>query len=230
MIAKQHLIFAAITSLIIAVAFFNCSLPLSFLFAAGCLTGVIMPDIHMKKSHHSIALKPVYWIASASGFLFVPAIRFLYSIFPKISPDAKDKRMTHSIPGIMIIAVITAIILGIIALLLKFAIASDISLIFFILFYGIIAGLILHLTEDACTFKGIYPLFPFRDMKISGNIQPCNKTDNRIPYYQTGFLFILALTTALKISYYDTDYPALMAIFGIAIITGAMFIFSKIQK
>jgi membrane-bound metal-dependent hydrolase YbcI (DUF457 family) len=48
---------------------------------------------------------------------------------------------------------------------------------------GVALGLVLHLVEDACTRKGITPLFPFSTIRIAGSIRPCDRADSRIAKY-----------------------------------------------
>jgi membrane-bound metal-dependent hydrolase YbcI (DUF457 family) len=104
--------------------------------------------------------------------------------------DRKDKRLTHSVLGIVLLwAILATVLLVPVAILDRTAI--DIPVVFLA---GLMFGLVLHLFEDLCTRKGITPLFPFSTGKISGSIRPCDKSDMRIAqfhYYQCSVAIIV---------------------------------------
>ncbi len=91
-----------------------------------------------------------------------------------------DKRLTHSVPGILCIgAACTALLI-----LPAFLVMGSAALYLPVAFLGgVVLGMVLHLLEDLCTRKGITPLFPFSTMKIFGSIRPCDTSDRRIAQF-----------------------------------------------
>lgn len=94
--------------------------------------------------------------------------------------DPSDKRLTHSLPGIFVITACAGLLLYLPALLARSTFVGDVTL----FLAGLLLGMGLHLAEDLCTRKGIFPLFPFSRVRITGSIRPCDKTDPRISRYQ----------------------------------------------
>jgi hypothetical protein len=94
--------------------------------------------------------------------------------------DPADKRVTHSVPGILFIGAVCTAFLVLPAFILMGSAALYLPVAFL---GGVMLGMVLHLLEDMCTRKGITPLFPFSRIKISGSIRPCDSTDLRIAQF-----------------------------------------------
>jgi UDP-N-acetylmuramyl pentapeptide phosphotransferase/UDP-N-acetylglucosamine-1-phosphate transferase len=97
--------------------------------------------------------------------------------FPVKEPA--DKRLTHSLPGILFMGGSAVLLLFIPVLLVFPAYTTEAGL----FMCGLFLGMGLHLAEDLCTRKGISPFFPFSQVMIAGSIRPCDRTDPRIGWY-----------------------------------------------
>src|SRR5208337_3537019 len=118
-------------------------------------------------------------------------------------PDPADKRMTHSLPGVLFIFVFTGAFLSIPALLVDRALAGWIA---------------------------IFPFFPFSSRAVAGSIRPCDRTDPRIARYhiQHGTVLIVLFWLASE----GVLAPALflpLSVAGIGICLGTMVYFSEVS-
>ena len=72
---------------------------------------------------------------------------------------------------------------------------------------GLVSGLFLHLVQDACTKKGIFPLYPFAGTRLTGSIRPCDVLDRRITgfhvYHGTVLFFFLLIQSAAALPVYE---------------------------
>ena len=109
---------------------------------------------------------------------------------PGICPNAEDKRVTHSLPGLFFLVGMTGVLILGIIMVFPFSYPLHFLKIFLA---GVIIGVILHFLEDTCTKKGLTLFYPFNDTyRISGSIRPCNTNDTRIRlfHFQLGFVFV----------------------------------------
>jgi len=146
----------------------------------GACTGVILPDLQMKKPQ-GFQVRSVAWLISRfSTVVFIPLICRLYHTLWGHIIHGGDKRLTHSFPGIVCHWVIFAVFLPVPAFILMGSTSPSLPAAFLC---GVMLGLVLHLIEDLCTRKGITPFFPFSTMTVSGSIRPCDTTDRRIAQF-----------------------------------------------
>ncbi|MDD1718540.1 MAG: metal-dependent hydrolase [Methanoregulaceae archaeon] len=169
----------SIVILLIAIA------PLNLIFAipvmCGACMGAVLPDIQMKTPPRRNLRILAYCLARFTRRCCVPVIACVYSSVFGLAIDGSDKRVTHSIPGIIGIFLCTGAIVIIPAFLLLPQALFSASLTGFL--GGITIGLALHLAGDLCTRKGITPFYPFAPTRVSGSIRPCDKNDCRITHY-----------------------------------------------
>ncbi len=158
--------------------------------SAGVCTGVLLPDVHMKKPTRSkgrYALWLIIQLFKATAVrLYLAVCRYLFDVHT----GDNDKRLTHSVPGLLYL---TALISSMIfAIELAFPAGPAVSLVKMAL-AGFIIGLLFHFLEDICTKKGMYPFYPFSDaFQVSGCIRPCNKDDPRIRLFHVLFAAVTA--------------------------------------
>lgn len=113
-----------------------------------------------------------------------------------IHTTTRDKRLTHSVPGIFFLWLILAAVLLIPVML---AMGSTARYLMAAFLGGVMLGLVLHLLQDLCTRKGITPLFPFSTVKVAGSIRPCNTTDRRIAQFHFFHCSVAGILTGLQI-------------------------------
>ena len=180
MITRHHLALVLMCTLILGMALFPSEpVTLGVLVAGSCI-GAILPDIQMTKPK-KICVRTIIWcITRISSVLFVPILQVLSRIVNGVSFSPADKRLTHSVPGILIIG---AIITGLSTIPVLILIPSPVPFLLIAFPAGVMIGLVLHLFEDACTRKGIAPFFPFSTIRIAGSIRPCDRADSRIAQY-----------------------------------------------
>ena len=192
MITRHHLVLTLLCTLILCSAVVPGSLLFTLVICLGAGIGTILPDIQMKTPHHLKARTIAWTMTRFSSIVCTPLMCRVYRHLAGLTIDSNDKRLTHSIPGIISLFLIpSAIILISVSVLMDHA-AMVISAAFL---GGLLLGLILHLAEDLCTRKGISPFFPFSTLRISGSIRPCDGTDRRIAQFHyfdcsiTGIIF-----------------------------------------
>jgi hypothetical protein len=180
MITRHHIALTIVCTLILCSALVPGS-PVSLLvICTGAGIGTILPDIQMKKPQHFKTRTIAWMIARFTSSVCTPPMCLLYRHFTGLTYDPRDKRLTHSVPGIIFLWAIPAVILLIPAFFLMGSAAFGIPVAFLA---GVMLGLILHLVEDLCTRKGITPFFPFSTTIVSGSIRPCDTTDRRIAQF-----------------------------------------------
>ena len=180
MITRHHLVLVLMSALILGMAVFPSDIPALGALVAGSCIGAVLPDIHMTRPKRP-CLRSIAWrITRSSACTCIPALCApCFTVF-RLNLCPSDKRLTHSLPGIALIGGMVAgftavpvILLGLFPVPLPLAAFAG----------GVIAGLVLHLTEDVCTRKGITPFYPFSAVRIAGSIRPCDRTDPRIARY-----------------------------------------------
>ena len=191
MITRHHIILALFISLMACSSFLFSAPLIAVLVCTGTGIGAILPDIHMSRPKHFKTRTLAWSIARLPRNLCLPVLCGIYAILGHPVKDHADKRLTHSLPGILFIE--TSAILLFSPLLLFASPATAGTAVLFLA--GILLGMALHLAEDLCTRKGIYPLFPFSEKRIAGSIRPCDCDDPRIPWYQIqhGLVFLLII-------------------------------------
>ncbi len=183
---------------------------LAFCCTVGVLLGVILLDIHMKRPKKTTLLTIAWVVVQAGRVLCIPLLCRLYHRIFNIDCTTHDKRLTHSVPG----AVWYSVLLGGITIALAGISGNPIAVPLATGFAaGLASGLFLHLVQDACTKKGIFPLYPFADTRLTGSIRPCDVLDRRITgfhvYHGTVLFFFLLIQSAASLPIYQ------MAGFGI---------------
>ena len=177
MITRHHVALALLCSIIPAGILVSFDPVTAVLGIMGTAIGAILPDIHMHRSKSSRLRRIPWTIVQVGRVLCIPLMQAGYRKFFGIETDSRDKRMTHSMPGILIYSLVFTIISGGFVLLFPY----QIPLIAAIGFTGgIVLGMVLHLAEDMCTKKGIYPAYPFSERRVAGSIRPCDTDDPRI--------------------------------------------------
>ena len=178
MITRHHLGLAFGSMSILYFPLFSQN-PLAFAaISAGVCTGVVLPDIQMKRPRRSGALFLAWLLVQVFKKSVLNMYLFLYRQTLGINPPAGDKRLTHSLPGLLFL---TGILGSPIILILWMFPADQGFHQIRIFLAGIIMGLLLHFVEDTCTKKGVYPFYPFSETcRIAGSIRPCNRNDPRI--------------------------------------------------
>lgn len=177
MITRHHLALTILCTLILSSAVVPASPVFTRIVCFGAAMGTILPDIQMKKPHRVKARTIAWMITRFSSFVCTPLMCRVYQGVAGLTIDTNDKRLTHSIPGVLAIFLILSVIVLIPVHIFADGAAWSTAAAFL---GGILLGLILHLVEDLCTRKGISPLFPFSTMRISGSIRPCDVMDRRI--------------------------------------------------
>ena len=191
MITRHHVSLATGSALVL---FFPLAFANPGVFAAaavGVCAGVVIPDVQMKRPSRS---NPRF-LAWVFVQVFKRSVLRLYlsllrGPFPgHANPD--DKRLTHSIPGLVFVLGILlcgiVLVSGITALYTPFHLIKA-------FLGGCILGLILHLVADICTKKGLVPLYPFTEgYRICGSIRPCNKEDRRIRLFHVYTGVVIAI-------------------------------------
>ena len=177
MITRHHLALALICTLLISSSLLPFDPVILVVVIAGACAGAILPDFQMRKPKSPGLLTLPWLVTRFSKSVCVPVMCAFYSAVLPAKVGSTDKRLTHSLPGIIFIFGAVAGISSV--LLLVTGDGAVLSLLKMFLL-GIVLGLVLHLVEDLCTRKGISPLFPFGSISISGSIRPCNRADQRI--------------------------------------------------
>jgi hypothetical protein len=194
MITRHHLILVLMCTLILGIAFYPSDSILLGMLAAGSCAGAVLPDIHMKKPKRNDLRIIAFYISRFTVIFCSPVLIRLCQAVNGMSLSPSDKRLSHSVPGIIIIGGMVAGISVVPVFLFRLAPVSPLLV---ALVAGVLAGLTFHLIQDSCTRKGFSPLFPFCAVKISGSIRPCDRADTRIPKYQvyhcsmTAVIFVL---------------------------------------
>ncbi|MFA4875853.1 MAG: metal-dependent hydrolase [Methanoregula sp.] len=189
MITRQHLGLALICGLIPASVIAGSDPFLIIVILSGIALGAILPDIHMKRPKKTRLLTAAGIIAQAGKKTCVTAMCLLYRVILRIRIPTDDKRLTHSVPGVILYFALLSLFAGAIVILSGNRIPASLAK---ALLLGLFIGLIFHLAEDLCTRKGIAIFFPFATTSVCGSIRPCNLLDNRIPGFHIQHAAILA--------------------------------------
>lgn len=180
MITRHHVTLVILCTAILCSALVPFDPVLIMVICLGACIGAILPDIQMKKPQ-GFQIRTVAWmITRFSSILCTPMICWSYHALSGRTFHTGDKRLTHSVPGILFMGAIFAVFLLIPAFILM---SSTTLYLPAALLYGVMLGMVLHLIEDLCTRKGISPLFPFITTRISGSIRPCDTSDRRIAQF-----------------------------------------------
>jgi len=180
MITRHHVALAILCTLILCGALVPSDPVLIAVICLGACIGAILPDIQMKKPQ-GFQIRTVAWMFTRfSSIVCTPMICWSYHALSGRTFHTGDKRLTHSVPGILSLGAIFAAFLLIPALILMNSAALYLPA---ALLCGVMLGMVLHLVEDLCTRKGITPLFPFSTIRISGSIRPCDTADRRIAQF-----------------------------------------------
>jgi len=180
MITRHHVALTILCTLILCSALVPDTPLFILVICMGAGIGAILPDIQMRKPH-TFKIRTLAWMVARFGSLFcTPLICRLYRRMTGLTYDTTDKRLTHSVLGIVLLWAILSAFVLVPASILMHGAALEIPYVFL---GGVMLGLVLHLIEDLCTRKGITPLFPFSIAKISGSIRPCDTTDRRIAQF-----------------------------------------------
>jgi len=180
MITRHHIALTILCALIVCSALVPSDPLLTLTICTGAVMGTILPDIQMKKPR-GIQARTIAWAVSRfSSTVYTPQICRLYRSVWGHTCDPADKRLTHSVPGILSLWVVVSAFLLVPAFILAGNAGLNLAV---AILCGTMLGLVLHLVEDLCTKKGITPLFPFSTTMVSGSIRPCDTTDRRIGQY-----------------------------------------------
>lgn len=226
MITRHHMALALMCALIFCSSFFLSDPVMMALVIAGTCIGVLLLDIHMTRPKHLTFRTAAWLIVQFPRRICSPLLCRIYTHTRHPVQDPADKRLIHSIPGVLFVFACTCMILCIPAYAIGsvFVIGSTATFL-----GGVLLGMVLHLVEDLCTRKGIFPFFPFSPWTIAGSIRPCDKTDPRIAQYHiqhcTVFLVFFGLDSLGILA------PALFlpfSIAGLGICLGSMVYFSEV--
>lgn len=180
MITRHHMALTILCTLTICSAVVPSDPSLIIVICAGACTGAIVPDIQMKKPQN-FQVRTVIWMVSRfSSFMFTPLVCQLYHFLFKRTIHPRNKRLSHSLPGIFFLEVAWTALILVPSFLLTKSFPPSLPMAFLC---GLALGLVLHLAEDLCTRKGIMPFYPFSTLTISGTIRPCDTTDRRITQF-----------------------------------------------
>jgi hypothetical protein len=180
MITRHHLALALMCALIISSAFFFSNPGLVCFVTAGTCIGVLLPDIHMTRPKHFKFRSLAWLIVQFPRRIYAPLLYQIYAYMHHPVQGPGDKRLSHSLPGAFFFFACTAALLLIPVSVLKNASVTDAI---FVFLAGVLLGILLHLIEDLCTRKGIFPCFPFSIATVTGTIRPCDMIDLRIGQY-----------------------------------------------
>ena len=229
MITRHHLALTGLGTLILGVTFLPEDFSGIFVLVLASCIGTVLPDFHMKKPKSVKARIPAWCIAQFTLWFILPVIHRIYRFLGK-NIDPLDKKVTHSLPGIFLVWGVVSIITGVLSICDIFLTGSSgILSLTEIFLAGILLGMLLHLFEDLCTRKGLYPLYPFSTGYIYGSIRPCNTSDPRIRRYlmcNAAVIFLIITARILGIN----GYPLIISgMLGFLICRGLMLAQSDIE-
>ena len=196
MITRHHIVLAILCALITCSSFLFTSSISVLIICAGTGVGAFLPDIHMSRPKKVSLLVPAWIAVQIPRQICIALIGRIYTGLGYPVEDPADKRLTHSLPGILFIGVCAVVVLSPLVLLAPPAMAGGTVL----FLCGLLFGMGLHLAEDLCTRKGIFPLFPFSTTKVAGSIRPCDFSDPRITRFHIQHAMVLILILAVDAS------------------------------
>ena len=132
---------------------------------------------------HTVIILPFFgYLIRYLIYYPISALVFIVSL-GRIKP--KHRGLLHSLFGTTVAAAILTIYLRLISdLLLALFLAADVTAAidsFLMVFCaGLLFGAIMHLIEDSCTHEGVYWLFPFGNVKLSGTLTPSSRKNRLI--------------------------------------------------
>ena len=145
---------------------------------------------------HTVIILPFFgYLIRYLIYYPISALVYLVSL-GRIKP--RHRGLLHSLFGTLAAVVILAIYLRLITDILLAAIfAAEITAAIDsylpVFCAGILFGAIMHLIEDSCTHEGVYWLFPFGSVKLSGNLTPKGRK-NWLIIVVLGIAAIISLT------------------------------------
>ncbi|HVP95940.1 metal-dependent hydrolase [Methanoregula sp.] len=225
MITRHHIVLALLCALIASSSLLFSSPVSVIIISAGTGIGSFLPDIHMSRPRRSLFLVPAWLIVQIPRQFCISILCRIYAALGYPVEDPADKRLTHSLPGILFIGLCAAMVLSPLVLLAPPAAAGGTVL----FLCGLFLGMGLHLSEDLCTRKGIFPLFPFSPAKVAGSIRPCDTADPRITWYH--LLHVLVLIFVLVMDTSSILPPFLLvpvSIAGVVLCAGTMIVSSDV--
>ena len=226
MITRHHMALALMCALILCSAFFLSNPLMMVLVVAGTCIGVLLPDIHMTRPKHRTFRTVAWLIVQFPRRICAPLLCRIYAYSRHPVPDPTDKRLTHSLPGVLFIGVCAGTFVYVPAYVTGSVLTGPAA----IFMCGILLGMGLHLTEDLCTRKGIFPFFPFSLWTVAGSIRPCDRTDPRIARYHIQHCTVLLVFFGLEslgILAHALFLP--FSIAGVGICLGTMVYFSEVS-
>ncbi|MDD1701490.1 MAG: metal-dependent hydrolase [Methanoregula sp.] len=218
---------ALMCSLIVCSSFFFSNPELMVLVTAGTCIGVLLPDIHMTRPKR-LKLRSFAWlIVQFPRQICAPLLCRIYAYTHHPVQDPGDKRLIHSVPGALFVFACTATILLVPASAAGNPVVTGMATVFLA---GVLLGICLHLLEDLCTRKGIFPLFPFSPWTVAGSIRPCDRTDPRIGQYHIQHCTVLLVFFGLdSLGILAPSLFILLSIAGLSICLGTMVWLSDIS-
>ena len=178
MITRHHISLACGSTLLMYLPF---ALDNPFMLAVlviGTGIGAVIPDIQMKRPKDLSLLYIVWFLVQVFKKTLLQIYITLCALVLGFRPEADDKRLTHSVPGLLYLAVVITLLNVLAIALFPSGLAVHILR---ILSAGILIGLVFHFLEDVCTMKGLCIMYPFDEScRIAGSIRPCNREDLRI--------------------------------------------------
>ncbi len=227
MITRHHMALGLMCALILGSAFFLDNPFMIALVISGTCIGVLLPDIQMTRPKPHRYLRMIAWlIVQYPRRICAPALCRIYARTRHPVQDPADKRLLHSIPGVLFVYGCTCAFLYIPAYATGNALVTGPVAVFL---GGVILGMSLHLVEDLCTRRGIFPFFPFSPWTIAGSIRPCDKTDHRIAQYHIQHCTVLLIFFGLEsqgVLAKELFLPVSILCLGICL--GTMVYFSEI--
>lgn len=179
MITRHHVILALVCSLIVFSSLIFSNPLIVAIISTGTCLGAILPDIHMSRPRHLSFLTIAWGIVQVPRMLCVLVLDRIYAQLGYPVRDPFDKRLTHSIPGVLFIAIFTGVLFFVPAMLINSAYAGYMG----IFLGGIFLGLGLHMAEDLFwNKKRNFPSLPIQcdegcwfdpSMRSSGFSQYC---------------------------------------------------------
>ncbi|HII97685.1 MAG TPA: metal-dependent hydrolase [Methanoregula sp.] len=194
MITRHHLVLTLICGSFFCTAVAGTDPWILIFLLAGTCTGTILPDIHMKRPSKTRLLTISWFIVQTGRKIAVPVMCRILNLLPGIRVSPGDKRITHSVFGIVLFGTIYTSPALAVTVLAPDSYGGMIALAFSA---GLFLGMVIHLCQDLCTRKGITPLFPFCHLNVHGSIRPCDIHDLRIPRFHVQHCAILLVFQSL---------------------------------
>src|SRR5512145_2630606 len=101
MITRHHLMLGLLCSLIPGAVIAGSDPVLASFCTGGVLIGVILPDVHMKQPKKTAPLTIAWMVVQGGRTICVPPLCIIYRKLFRIDCTTDDKRLTHSLPGMI---------------------------------------------------------------------------------------------------------------------------------